>query len=248
MKIDVLTLFPSMFESPFSESIIHRGIIKGLVNVNIHNIRDFTCDTHRTADDSPFGGGPGMVLKPEPIYKAVKKVLKKNKAKIVLMSPQGKILDQKIVKSLAKHKHLLFICGHYEGLDERVMKLVDFEISIGDYVLTGGELPAMVVIDAIARLLPGIVKEKNSVENDSFFNNLLDYPTYTRPRVFHKMRVPNILLSGNHNNIRLWRLKESLRNTYLKRPDLLKNISLNSEQIKLLNQVKKEVKNEQQHN
>jgi len=243
MKIDLITLFPHMFDSPFSESIIHRAIIRKLVNINIHNLRDFADNKHGTVDDKPYGGGPGMVIKPEPVYRAVRYIINTNKKKtikpkIILMSPQGKVFNHKIAKELIKNKHLIIICGHYEGIDERVMKIVDYEISIGDFVLTGGELPAMIIVDTIVRLIPGVVKEKNSVKNDSFSVGLLDYPHYTRPKVFNNMRVPKILLSGNHNKIRLWRLKKSLENTYLKRPDLLEKIKLTEEQKKILNQIK----------
>ena len=232
-----------MFDSPFSESIIHRAIIRKLVNINIHNLRDFADNKHGTVDDKPYGGGPGMVIKPEPVYRAVRYIINTNKKKtikpkIILMSPQGKVFNHKIAKELIKNKHLIIICGHYEGIDERVMKIVDYEISIGDFVLTGGELPAMIIVDTIVRLIPGVVKEKNSVKNDSFSVGLLDYPHYTRPKVFNNMRVPKILLSGNHNKIRLWRLKKSLENTYLKRPDLLEKIKLTEEQKKILNQIK----------
>jgi tRNA (guanine37-N1)-methyltransferase len=240
MKIDVITLFPGMFDSPLSASMIKRAREKGIVKINIHDLRKFTNNKHRTADDRPFGGSPGMVLKLEPIYKAIKKINKSKKTKIILLSPQGDAFNQSKAKKLAKDKHLIFICGHYEGVDERVMKFVDEEISIGNYVLTGGELPAMVTIDAIVRLVPGVVKEKDSIINDSFFNGLLDYPKYTRPRVYHGMKVPEILLSGHHRKIHLWQNKESIKNTYMKKPNLLKKVKLDIEQKNLLNEVKRE--------
>ncbi|OIO75563.1 MAG: tRNA (guanosine(37)-N1)-methyltransferase TrmD [Elusimicrobia bacterium CG1_02_37_114] len=230
MKIDIITLFPDMFDSPFAESIVRRASKKGIIQINTHNLRDFATDKRRTVDDKPYGGGAGMVLKPEPVYRAIRKIKSKNKgtekSKILFLSPQGKLFDQKKAKELAKEKHLILICGHYEDIDARIMKFMDEEISIGDYVLTGGELPAMVLVDAVVRLIPGVVKEKESVIQDSFYSGLLDYPHYTRPRVFRKMKVPEALLSGNHEKIRLWRLKEALRNTYNKRPGLLKKTKM----------------------
>ena len=242
MKLDVITLFPQMFIPPFSASMIKRAVGKGIVNIKLHDLRKFAFDKHRTVDDKPFGGRPGMILKPEPVYRAIKKIVKKRRegTKIIVLSPQGKVFDQNKAKELAGYKHLIFICGHYEGFDERVMNLIDEEISIGDYVLTGGELPAMVIMDAVIRLVPGVVKERDSVKNDSFFEGLLDHPNYTRPRVYRGMAVPEVLVSGHHRKIELWRIKESLRNTYLKKPNLLKKIKLNIEQKNLLDEVKKE--------
>ncbi|OGS22484.1 MAG: tRNA (guanosine(37)-N1)-methyltransferase TrmD [Elusimicrobia bacterium RIFOXYA2_FULL_39_19] len=247
MKIDIITIFPRMFDQIFEESMIGRARKNGILDIKIHNLRDFSENKHRIVDDRPFGGGSGMVLKAEPVYKAVgyiKKVTKKLKSKIIFLSPQGKALNNKVAIDLSKEKHLIFICAHYEGVDERVMKLIDSEISIGDYVLTGGELPAMVVVDAIARFMPGVIKENESVEKDSFFNGLLDYPHYTRPRIFKKAKVPDVLLSGNHKEIEKWRKKQSFKNTLLKRPELFKNKNLTEEEIKLVKELKKEQKND----
>lgn len=232
MKIDVLTIFPEMFKGPLTESLIGKARQKEILKINTTDIRSFSKDKHKKVDDKPFGGGAGMVMTPEPLYDAIKSTgVKKrnneyknpyNKPYVIYMSPQGKTLNGDIVKKLSKFKHLVILCGHYEGIDERVMDFVDDEISIGDYVLTGGELPAMVLIDCVARMIPGVVKEESSVKNDSFFNGLLDYPHYTRPAVFKGLKVPEVLLSGNHKKIEEWRRKESLERTKKRRPDLLK--------------------------
>lgn len=230
IQIDVITLFPEMFNNVFTTGgIIAKAIKNNLVKIDIYNLRDFTTDKHKKVDDRPFGGGPGMVIKPEPVYNAIKYLKKKSSRTtlVIYLSPQGEVFSQKLALTISKYKHLIFICGRYEGIDERIMKFVDKEISIGDYVLTGGEIPAMVVIDAVVRLVNGAVKEKNSIVQDSFFSELLDYPTYTRPRIFKNMKVPAVLLSGNHKKIYLWRLKQSLKNTYLKRPDLIKKLKVN---------------------
>jgi len=223
MKIDIITLFPKMFDGPFAESIIKRAQEKGLLKINIHNLRKWTKDKHKTVDDHSFGGGTGMVLMVEPVYKALKE-LKKKESKVILLTPQGKVFKQEKAKKLSKEKHLIFICGHYEGADERIReKLVDEEISIGDYVLTGGELPAMVVIDTITRLIPGVLSKKEAKEIESFsFKGLLEYPQYTRPANFKGWPVPEILLSGNHQKINEWREKKALEKTKKRRPDLLK--------------------------
>jgi tRNA (guanine37-N1)-methyltransferase len=217
-----------MFEPVLNESIIKRAQNKGKVKIFVHNLRDYSPDKHRKVDDRPFGGGSGMVMRPEPIFNAVEAIKsqshKVTKSQVILLCPQGKRLDQKIATRLAKHKHLILICGHYEGVDERVRQnLVDEEISIGDYVLTGGELPAMVLIDALIRLIPGVLGDKNSLNFESFKGNLLEYPHYTRPAKFRNMRVPQILLSGDHKKIEAWRRKEALERTRLRRPDLLKS-------------------------
>ena len=225
MKIDIITIFPNMFQSPFSESIIKRAIDKKLVQINIHNLRDWTKDKHRTVDDKPYGGGPGMVLKVD-IIDAALQDLKSPTSKIILLTPSGKLFNQKIAQKFAKEKHLILICGRYEGCDARVEKLVNEQISIGDYILSGGELAAAVVIDAIIRLLPGAVGKKESVQNESFVNKLLDYPVYTRPEVYKKMRVPKILLSGNHQEIQQWRHQKAKEKTQKFRPDLLKKAPL----------------------
>lgn len=239
MRIDILTLFPEMFAGPFGASIVKRAWEKGLLDINMTNIRDFAHDKHRIVDDYPFGGGAGMVMKPEPIFEAVQHVKQSagsERARVVLMCPKGRVFNQEMAKDLAKEEHLIFICGHYEGIDERVReKLVDEEISIGDYVLTGGELPAMVVIDALARLIPGVLGEEESFLTDSFYDGLLEYPQYTRPREYEGMKVPDILLSGNHEQIRMWRRKMSLLKTLERRPDLLKEEALQDEDRKLLN-------------
>jgi len=220
MRIDIITIFPKMFEPVLGESILKRAQTAGKVKICVHDLRDYTTDKHRTVDDRPFGGGSGMVLCPEPIFKAVDD-LKKSGTKIVLLTPQGKKLNQPLAKKLAKYKHLILICGRYEGVDERVRGLADNEVSIGDYVLTGGELPAMVLVDTMARLLPGVLGDKNSLNFESFEGNLLEYPQYTRPANFRSMKVPEILLSGDHKKIEAWRRQQALKRTKVRRPDLL---------------------------
>jgi len=223
MRIDIITIFPKMFEGVLNESIIKRAQAKGKVRIFVHDLRDYTEDKHRKVDDRPFGGGSGMLMRPEPLFKAIKK-LKTREAKVILLSPQGEKLTQKIAKESSNFKHLILICGHYEGVDERVrLKLAEREISIGDYVLTGGELPAMVLVDALVRLLPGVLGDKNSLNFESFEGNLLEYPHYTRPARFKGMAVPRILLSGDHKKIESWRKKESLKRTKERRPDLLRS-------------------------
>lgn len=219
MKIDILTLFPSMFEPFLNESIIARAIQNKKVEMKIHNIRDYTLDKHNRVDDYPIGGGEGMVLMIEPIYRALQD-LKTEDSYILMMTPQGKPYQQSHAYELSIKKHLIILCGHYEGFDERIRSLVDEEISIGDYVLTGGELPSMVVADSIIRLIDGVI-EKESHINDSFHNHLLDYPVYTKPIDFMGMKVPEVLLSGHHKNIANWRLEQSIKKTKERRPDLL---------------------------
>ncbi|MCM8757849.1 MAG: tRNA (guanosine(37)-N1)-methyltransferase TrmD [Candidatus Omnitrophica bacterium] len=231
MRIDIITIFPKMFEAVLNESIIKRAQRKGKVKIFVHNLRDYSLDKHRKVDDRPFGGGSGMVMKPEPIFRAVESILGKDykkiqgnssKTKVILLSPQGKILNHQLVKKLAKNRHLILICGHYEGVDERVRRyLIDEEISIGDYILTGGELPAMVLIDSVIRFIPGVLGDKKSLKIESFEYNLLEYPQYTRPANFRGMKVPKILLSGDHKRIKEYREKEALKLTLNKRPDLL---------------------------
>lgn len=214
-----------MFDGPFNESLILRAQKRGLINLKIHNLRDWAKGKHRQVDDSPYGGGAGMVIKVDVLDRALstlKSKIQKPKSKIILLTPQGKKFNQQTAKKLAKYKHLILIAGHYEGFDERIRKLVDEEISIGDYVLTGGELPAMVITDAIVRLLPGVVGKNESIKNESFENNLLDYPVYTKPEIFKGQRVPKILLSGDHKKIAEWRQKEAQKRTQKRRPDLLK--------------------------
>ena len=219
MKIDILTLFPSMFDGFVSESIIKRAIEKGKVEVNIYNIRDYSKDPHKKVDDYQFGGGSGMVLMPQPIIDAIED-LKREDTFVILMSPQGIPYKQKIAHELSQKKHILIICGHYEGFDERIRSFVDMEISIGDYILTGGELASMVVSDSIIRLLDDVITKESS-ENESFENHLLDYPVYTKPVDFRGMKVPDVLLSGHHENIRKWRLEQQMNRTQERRPDLL---------------------------
>jgi len=219
MKIDILTLFPEMFTGFLSESIIKRAILNKYVEIEIHNIRDYSKDPHKKVDDYGFGGGDGMVLMPEPIYDAVD-ALKKEDTTVILMTPQGKPYKQKDAYNLSTLKHLLIICGHYEGFDERIRNIVDLEISIGDYILTGGELPCMIVIDSVTRLIDGVIAKESHL-NDSFNNNLLDYPVYTKPREFRGMKVPEVLLSGDHAKIKQWREAEAYNKTKERRPDLL---------------------------
>lgn len=227
MRIDVLTIFPSMFGPVLGESIVKRAQAAGKVKIAVYDIRDYTQDKHRKVDDRPFGGGSGMVMTPQPLFSAVESILnteKKRKAKptIILLSARGRRLTQKDFKSLSRKKHLVLICGHYEGVDERVAQyLADEEVSIGDYILTGGELPAMVVIDACVRLIPGVLGNDDSAKYESFHENLLEYPQYTRPAVFKGNKVPSVLLSGDHGKIATWRKKESLKVTKKRRPDLI---------------------------
>ena len=220
MKFDVLTLFPEMFEI-LNQSIIGKAIEKDLIDIHLINIRDFSKDKHKKVDDTPYGGGAGMVMKPDVVYDAYQSIKDRN-AKVIYMSPQGKPLNQKKVEELSKENHLIILCGHYEGIDQRVLdKIVDEEISIGDYVLTGGEIPAIVLIDSVSRYVEGVLKEE-SIKEESFSNGLLEYPQYTRPEVFEGMKVPEVLLSGHHENIEKWRKEKSLEMTKKKRPDILK--------------------------
>ena len=219
MKIDILTLFPNMFDNIINESIIKRALDKKIVEINIHNIRDYSKDPHKKVDDYGFGGGKGMVLMCQPIFDAVD-ALKDEDAKVILMTPQGITYNQQKAYELSSEKHLIIICGHYEGFDERIRSIVDVEISIGDFVLTGGEIPAMAICDSIVRLLDGAI-DKESHEKDSFNDNLLDYPVYTHPTSFRGMNVPEVLLSGHHANIEKWRLDEQIKRTKERRPDLL---------------------------
>jgi len=220
MKVDVLTLFPEMFAGPLDVSIVQRARKAGLLELTVHNLRDWTHDRHKTVDDSPFGGGPGMVLKPEPLFEAIES-LTREETRVILMAPDGERFDQPVARELAGFKHLLVVCGSYEGVDERVREaLVDREISIGDYVLTNGGLPAMVVIDAVARLLPGALGHEESAADESFSRGLLEYPQYTRPAEFRGMKVPDVLLSGNHAEIAQWRSEQARFRTKQRRPDL----------------------------
>jgi tRNA (guanine37-N1)-methyltransferase len=222
VKIDVLTLFPAMFAGPLDESIIKRARETGRLDLKIHNLRDWTHDRHRTVDDRPFGGGPGMLLKPEPLFEAIES-LKRETTRVILLSPAGRKFNQQIARELAEQQELLLVTGHYEGFDERVReKLAGDELSIGDYVLTNGALPAMVVIDAVTRLLPGVLGDDESSRDESFSNRLLEYPQYTRPAEFRGMKVPDVLVSGNHAEIEKWRRAQARLRTQEKRPDLMK--------------------------
>jgi tRNA (guanine37-N1)-methyltransferase len=221
VKIDVLTLFPAMFAGPLDESIIKRARQAGLLDLQLHQLRDWTHDRHKTVDDRPFGGGPGMLLKPEPIFEAVES-LRRDKTRVVLMSPSGRKFEQSIARELATQEHLLIVTGHYEGFDERIREaLADDELSIGDYVLTNGALPAMVVIDAVTRLLPGVLGDDASSSEESFSHGLLEYPQWTRPAEFRGMKVPEVLQSGNHAEIAKWRAEQAKKRTQEQRPDLL---------------------------
>ncbi len=221
MKIDVLTLFPAMFAGPLDESIVQRARANGALDLVIHNLRDYAHDRHKTVDDRPFGGGPGMLFKPEPVFEAVEK-LGGAKTRVILMSPAGRKFDQALARELAGEAHLLLVCGSYEGFDERIREnLADDELSIGDFVLTNGALPAMVVIDAVTRLLPGVLGDDESSQDESFSHGLLEYPHYTRPAEFRGMKVPEVLLSGNHAEIAKWRAEQAKLRTQARRPDLL---------------------------
>jgi len=233
MHFDVFTLFPDMFQGPFTESILKRAQERGLLSIALHNIRDVATDKHHIVDDYPYGGGAGMVMKPEPIFAAIEAVY--GSGPIILLTPQGRLFNQQIARALAQEQRVTLLCGHYEGIDERVRQhLVTDEISIGDYVLTGGELAAMVVVDAVSRLIPGVLGADASIQEESHSGNLLEYPHYTRPPEFRGWRVPDILLSGHHAQIARWRRKESLRRTRERRPDLFEKVELSSKLDKQL--------------
>lgn len=239
MHIDVLTLFPEMFEGIFDLSIMKRAIDQKLVGIGLHNIRDYTHDKHHTADDYPYGGGAGMVLKPEPIFEAVESIEKKAGTPIILLSPQGRLFTQRVAQELASHSQLILICGHYEGVDERVKEhLASDEISIGDYVLSGGELAAMVVIDGVFRLVPGVLGSEASPLDDSHVGGLLEYPQYTRPPQYRGWPVPEVLLSGNHAQISRWRREQAIRRTLEQRPELLTRAELSSEEEHLVERLR----------
>ena len=230
MKIDILTLFPDMYQGFLTESIIKRAINDKKIEVNIHNFRDYTLDIHNNVDDTPYGGGAGMVLMCQPIFDCVEK-LRTDNSKVILLTPSGIPYKQKMAYNLSKEKHLIIICGHYEGFEERITTIVDIEISIGDYVLTGGEIPSMVLVDSITRLIPGVINERSHIEDSFNENYLLDYPTYTRPRNYKGMEVPEVLLNGNHEKIKEWRYQESLKKTKIRRPDLLEKSDINDKKI-----------------
>jgi tRNA (guanine37-N1)-methyltransferase len=241
MKFDILTLFPDLFHAFLKESILGRAVKRGLVDIKLTDIRSFARGPHRVTDDRPYGGGNGMVMKPGPVYRALQSVDRsKGESLVVLLTPQGKTFEQSKAWELSRLDQLILICGRYEGVDERIRKgLVDMELSIGDYVLSGGELGAMVVVDAVSRLLPGVLGGENSATDDSFENGLLEYPHYTRPRVFEGKSVPSVLLSGDHEKVRLWRRTESLKRTLERRPDLLKKARLKEEDKAILAKLRK---------
>ncbi|OTO27082.1 MULTISPECIES: tRNA (guanosine(37)-N1)-methyltransferase TrmD [unclassified Enterococcus] len=245
MRIDVLTLFPRMFEGPLGESIIGKAREKGLLEINVSNFRDYSDNKHQTVDDYPYGGGAGMLLKVQPVYdniKAIEEVAPETKKRVILLDPAGKPFDQKMAEEFSTEEHLVFICGHYEGYDERIRSLVTDEVSLGDYVLTGGELGAMVMIDATVRLLPEVLGNQTSAQTDSHSTGLLEHPQYTRPAEFKGMKVPEVLMNGNHKLIEQWQLKESLRRTFQRRPDMLENYPLTEEMQKLLKEIEEEAK------
>ncbi|KPK30954.1 MAG: tRNA (guanine-N1)-methyltransferase [Nitrospira bacterium SG8_35_1] len=242
MKCDVLTLFPDILSVYLNESILKRAQEKKLLQVRLVNIRDFTSDAHRTVDDAPFGGGAGMVFKPEPVYRAMDSLKEDGETrKVILLSPQGRPFNQNMAEAYSgETARFVFLCGRYEGIDERVRNLVDEEVSVGDYVLTGGELGALIIIDAVTRLIPGALGDERSIEEESFSWGLLDYPHYTRPREFRGMKVPEVLLSGNHREIETWRRKEALKKTLAVRPDLIDTLELTELDKKLLSEIKEE--------
>ncbi len=230
MRIDILTLFPEMFKGPIDESMLKIAQRKGLARINIHSIRTWTNDNHRTADDKPFGGGPGMVMKVEPVDRGIaelKSSVGENiKSKVILLTPQGETFSQPLARELSKEEHIIFVCGHYEGFDERIRDFVDMELSIGDYILTCGELPAMVISDAIVRLIPGVLGDEQCLEEESFENGILEYPQYTRPSEYKGKKVPEVLLSGDPKKINAWRMAEAIERTRERRPDLLSETTI----------------------
>ncbi len=243
MRVDIITIFPEMFDAFFSGGVVRRGLDKGLLEVCVHNLRDYTHDRHKQVDDRPFGGGEGMVLKPEPVFEAVEALRREGRSLVYLLSPQGRRFDSALAEELSRAGRLILICGRYEGVDERVSRsLVDGELSIGDYVLTGGEPAAWVVVDALSRFIPGVVGKDGSVRRDSFFQGLLDYPHFTRPRLFRGMGVPQVLFSGDHAKINVWRRRQALRKTLTMRPDLLEKLELADEDRDLLESILKKGK------
>ncbi|BCV21038.1 tRNA (guanosine(37)-N1)-methyltransferase TrmD [Moorella sp. Hama-1] len=250
LRVDVLTIFPEMFAGFLDTSILKRARERGHLEVNLVDIRAYARNKHRNVDDYPFGGGPGMVMQAEPLFLAVEALLpagESSRPPIILMSPQGEVFNQALAGQLARQEHLILICGHYEGIDERVrIGLVDRELSIGDYILTGGELPAMVVIDAVTRLLPGVLGAPEGAREDSFAMGLLEYPQYTRPRSFRGLEVPEVLLSGNHEEIRRWRRRQALERTWLRRPDLLAGAELSPEDRRCLEEISRQEREKDQ--
>lgn len=241
MRFDILTIFPDIFTSPFEHSILKRAREAGLIDINLVNIRDFAADRHKMTDDYPYGGGSGMVMKPEPIAKALRHVEQiAGRGRVILLSPSGKRFDQAVARRLSNERHLVLICGRYEGIDERVReRFVDEEMSVGDYILTGGEFPAMVIVDAVSRLIPGVLGCAESPEEESFSRDILEYPQYTRPPEFEGMKVPDVLLSGNHAEIARWRRREALKKTILVRPDLMEKADLSDEDKKIIEELKR---------
>ncbi len=242
MRFDVLTLFPDMFRAVLGDSIIRRAAEKGLLELNFVNIRDYTKNKHRKVDDYPYSGGGGMLMAAQPVYDAYQSIVKEldHKPLTIYMSPQGKVFDQQIAVDLSKEKHIVILCGHYEGIDQRVLDMiVDMEISIGDFVLTGGEIPAMAVIDAVSRMIPGVLAGENSYTNESHFNGLLEYPQYTRPEEFMGVKIPDVLISGHHAKIEEWKHEQALKNTYQKRPDMLEKLTLSEKDAEFIKTLKK---------
>lgn len=245
MKFDVVTIFPRMIEAGLAEGVVSRGIEQGLLDVAVHDLRDFTADRHRSVDDMPYGGGPGMVMKAEPLVKAVEAIRDRRGSPdaVILLSPQGKAFTQREAERLQGLSHIVLLCGRYEGMDERVRELVATEeLSVGDFVVSGGELPALIVIDAVSRLVPGVVGDEQSVEQDSFSRGLLDHPHYTRPAEFSGLQVPQVLLSGHHAEVRRWRKKAALARTLARRPELLEQAALDDEERRLLDELRGEMK------
>lgn len=245
MRIDIFTLFPDMFDSPFNESIIKRATDNGLLDIRIHNIRDYTHDKHNTADDYPYGGGAGMVMKPEPLFEAVEslkeEINQSGPVPIIMLTPQGRLFCHEVARELSREINLILICGHYEGVDERVREhLATDEISIGEYVLTGGELAAMVIVDAVARFLPGVLGSEQATEEESYVDGLLEYPQYTRPSVYRDWEVPSVLLSGNHQEIARWRREQAIKRTLERNPALLEKAALSEDEKRLVEKAKHE--------
>ncbi len=239
MRFDVITIFPDFFRDFLNFGILGRALKKGIIEVKIHNLRDYSTDKHRKVDDKPYGEETGMILMPEPVFNAVELIKTGNSSLTILLSPQGTLFNQEIAVRLSKFSQIILICGRYEGVDERIKEhLIDEEISIGDYILSGGEIPAMVVIEAVARLIPGVVGKEESIRKDSFFSGILDYPRYTKPRDFRGFLVPEILLSGDHEKIRKWQKDKAIENTLKKRPDLLERIELTEEQKSIIKKIK----------